>query len=616
MSGDTATPEGRSPITTRYAEASRLGESDQGAELRLFGALDRDPVSAAGVFRDPVTTREALSVLHAVVASDLRYTPKDRTAYLAWKRLQQQTASQAQWQAQRAYFEWLAQNDPLAWFVLDPVVTVHPDALLWEVFSKDEGTYAQLSIGWDAVAQPPKAKPVFGTTHIDFSDALFDGVQRMRSYRETRLRVGPAAVEVDTDGAPPVIEKTIQVPDSWVRGFLQVQSAATLVRTRCALAPIDLYNALRHLRLNKDTKGKGRAIRIEMVPGEPVRLVLEPWELVIAGQGEPYTGRKAEVIRIWGRRRLMLLQRFLPFTDSVEIHLVGSGLPSFWVLRGGPFSLTLGLTGFTASNWSQALLFDILLPRPDGESDPAVGKVLTHLGKRWHDSLAGIAKSTKLKPDVARRAVQAACQRGQVMYDLAADRFRLRPLLGEPLPEDRLRYRNANERAAHDLRAAGAVKITKVNPIPTVGLELTGSVTLAAEQRAFRPTMLIDDEGRVRKADCTCAAIRKNGLRQGPCAHLIALRLAYADERRKNQGKGRLAVTVETRTFARRRADEETVYQLSLDHQRLRVRWGARGADAMRVQNLVFDSLDEARAAYFQRIDGLAAKGFLDATAE
>src|SRR5262249_56295162 len=74
-------------------------------------------------------------------------------------------------------------------------------------------------------------------------------------------------------------------------------------------------------------------------------------------------GRASRVVRVWGRRRLLLLKRLLPFVEQVEVHLLGSGLPSFWVLRAGPVTLTLGLTGFTAANWSQAASFALLLPR-------------------------------------------------------------------------------------------------------------------------------------------------------------------------------------------------------------------------------------------------------------
>lgn len=622
MSDEQQPPEGteateaRSGFAFRYGDTSRVADEGSQARLALFADLRRDPVRAEGTLRDPIAAREALSALRAVVESDLRYTPKDRTRYLAWKRLQQQSSGLAAWQAQQAYFEWLSRNDPLAWFVLDPVVTVHPDAILFEVFSKDEGAYAALSMSLDALDAAPGVPMAYGTTHIDFSDALFDGIQRMRSYRATTLSIGHEAVSVATEGGHPVIEKQIQVPDTWLRGFLQVQSASTLTRATARIAPIDLYNALRHLRLNADQKKKGRALRLELVPGEAPRLVLEPWETVIEATAGAYAGRKAEVIRVWGRRRLMLLRRFLPFAESVEIHAVGTGLPSFWVLRGGAFTLTLGLTGFTAANWSQALLFDILLPRPGGGADGIVKASLDHLKTHWHDTAQGIADAIRQPVAETRRALQAACQQGLAMYDLAAGRFRLRPLVADPPDPERLAYRNAAERQAHDLvETPGAVRIESRNVIPTVGTELVGQVNLAAEKREFRPTMLIDDEGRVVKADCTCAPIRKHGLRRGPCAHLVALRLALAAEKRAQAEKGRAAIEVETRTYARRRGGREAVFQVSLDRRELRVRWGERDG-RLRVQTLVFDTPGDARAAYFERIDGLEARGYLDATAE
>src|SRR5204862_3222525 len=120
-----------------------------------------------------------------------------------------------------------------------------------------------------------------GTTNIDFSPTLYAGLQQMRSDRQTRLSIGREGVKVATAAAGEVLEKQIRVPDTWLRGFLQVQSAAALPRDRFDLAPIDLYNALRHLRLHADRKGQRRGLRIELVPGEPPRLVLEPWNVVI-----------------------------------------------------------------------------------------------------------------------------------------------------------------------------------------------------------------------------------------------------------------------------------------------------------------------------------------------
>jgi len=54
--------------------------------------------------------------------------------------------------------------------------------------------------------------------------------------------------------------------------------------------------------------------------------------------------------------------------------------------------------------------------------------------------------------------------------------------------------------------------------------------------------------------------------------------------------------------------------QLSLDRQRIKLRWGPRD-QSLRVQSLVFNSVHEARAAYFERVDQLEARGYLDGTA-
>ena len=55
--------------------------------------------------------------------------------------------------------------------------------------------------------------------------------------------------------------------------------------------------------------------------------------------------------------------------------------------------------------------------------------------------------------------------------------------------------------------------------------------------------------------------------------------------------------------------------QVTLDRNRLKLRWGRAGA-AMRLQVLRFNTPDDARAAYFARIGELDTRGYLDATAE
>src|SRR5262249_49680252 len=194
----------------------------------LFTETHRPPVRLDGTVKEPLRLRESLAALYAVVASDFRYVPKNRTAYLAYLRLRRETAGLRARQAQQTFFVWVLRHDPLAFILLDPLITVHPDRVLFEVFSKDEGSYAQLAV--EHTAFDLDGPLVCGTTNVDFSQALFAGVEQMRSYRTTRLTVGREEIKLATAAAGEVLEKRVRVPDSWLRGFLPGQSAATVRR--------------------------------------------------------------------------------------------------------------------------------------------------------------------------------------------------------------------------------------------------------------------------------------------------------------------------------------------------------------------------------------------------
>jgi hypothetical protein len=279
-------------------------------------------------------------------------------------------------------------------------------------------------------------------------------------------------------------------------------------------------------------------------------------------------------------------------------------------------TLSLGLTGFTAANWSQAVSFDLLLPRKTQPGE-ALERILNHLGKIWVADTKQLSSAVGLKGEALTEALQVGCQQGKLMYDIAGDVYRLRALTEASLDLGRLEYRNQRERTAHDLLARrNAVQIVSENRIAGTGLELTGKVTVTEDRREYRPQMLLNDEGQISKAECTCTFFRKQGLKAGPCPHLVALRLAYARQevqRAKEAGPSK-AVTVETRTYSRRDDTGEDVVQVTLDRTRLKVRWGRAGQD-MRLQVLRFNTAEEARAAYFARVGGLDAGGYIDATA-
>ena len=79
------------------AYRGRSGVSGAGDRLGLSFApnLRRDRVSFVGDLRDPLRFREAVSALHAVVVSDLKFRPKDKSAYQAYLKRVQRAREQA-----------------------------------------------------------------------------------------------------------------------------------------------------------------------------------------------------------------------------------------------------------------------------------------------------------------------------------------------------------------------------------------------------------------------------------------------------------------------------------------------------------------------------------------
>src|SRR3954447_21655081 len=77
-------------FTVAYKGRSGVSRTAGGIGLSFAPNLRRDRVSFVGELRDPLSFREAVSALHAVVVSDLKFRPKDNSAYQACiKRVQE-----------------------------------------------------------------------------------------------------------------------------------------------------------------------------------------------------------------------------------------------------------------------------------------------------------------------------------------------------------------------------------------------------------------------------------------------------------------------------------------------------------------------------------------------
>jgi hypothetical protein len=530
-------------VTHRYAGQS----SAANGTLSFAPDLGRDPTYFVGTLGNTVAFREAISVLHNVVTHDLRPKPTNKESYFRWLegqraellaeaktqrerdtarltdlraelselRKQERQVLGTYRKAEQTYFDWLYKVDRAAWYVLDPVIAVHPDELSFECFSADESVYGRLGVDLEMFEDISEFQ--VGVTNIDYSQNLYDAFQQMRSHNTAELRVNPEGFTADIQAGQEIFEAKIDLPDSWMRGFLQVSAAMTLPMSKVRLHPMDMHNICARLRARKETHGP-RSLRFRLRPGAPVEVVFEPWNEVLTCPRSICHVEQEDEIRMWGRRRLRILERLVPVARHFDLYLFGSGMPSFVIADLGPMRFTLGLSGWTSNDWAQAGHFDLLAPRRRVPS--SLGRsILDHLRSSWIGTGDEIARAIGADVSDTASSLTALAQAGRVMFDLDKGFWRLRELTQEPLSISDLRYTDETERLADRLFAADLVELETLTPD-----RIAGRVT--EDGRQHEVSLTINADERITGGTCTCWHFRQNALRKGPCPHMIALRRA------------------------------------------------------------------------------------------
>ena len=534
----------------KYSSSSSIKSTAKQVGISFAPDTLRTPTFFVGQLNKHLPFREAISALHDIVISDLRHQPKDRSAYLTWAKEQEDIwiAEHAQkealvtarvdvlkkelgavhksrasimepfYKARQTYFEYIRKRDYDMWYVLDPVITVHPDEVFFECFSQDESSYGKLGCNYNVFKQISEYE--CGTTNIDYSNALYNEFQKIRDYKETEFKIDPSGFEVATEGEDTYKEVKIDLPESWVKGFLQVSSAMTLPSATFDLHPMDLYNFLFILKRYKAKIGP-RSIRFKLNPGKPIEVVFEPWNYVVKCPRSIYKSDIPREIRTWGRRRLLTLERLIPISKSIKVTLLGNGLPSFYVADLGDMNFTLGLSGWTANDWSNKSKFDLLQPSLKVD-DSTILTVWNALAKVWLATPAALIKTTNIKESIVLGALQILVQGGKVIYDLNSQVYRRRELHKEALDIRALRFKNEQEAIASDLLLANQVKVTPAMKAHH-GQLIMGKVL--TPHKTEEVTLHLDKNQKILTANCTCAFFKQHQLKT-PCEHILAVKVA------------------------------------------------------------------------------------------
>jgi len=362
-------------------------------------------------------------------------------------------------------------------------------------------------------------EPELGTTNIDFSAKLATEMERFRTYTDVTLSVNPGGFTVDTGLMPEYMEKKIDLPESWIKGFNQVSSAAGLSGLEIELTPVDMYDICSFLRRRKE-KSSPRYMKWVLEKNKPVRIIFEPFgtELVLKSV---YTGEKNREEKIWGRRRWLILERLIPLARAFKIRLLGFGMPQFITADLGDMYLTVGFTSWSANDWVKGTAFNIMSGFIGEGNYPDVYRLLKE--KR----AMTLAQISEAFPDLPRSktvsGVGELLKRGEGYFDPESGQIRFRQLCNVPIPRE--------------LYETTPLEI-QVKELLDCGMEHFKVQYTAANEYHFtnqypgtddETSLVIDQDGQLGKLGCGCKEFRRGPRNiSAPCAHILALYIVSA----------------------------------------------------------------------------------------
>jgi len=534
---------------------STASQASGNSSLSVGTDLNRDPVYLSGRVVPSMAFAEAMLTLGKVVKIQ-KPAPKDHSAYQEWvageyqRILERQQPTRAKklltlnkrkstlsaqkqtlverlkafedlvFANQSKYFDWLYEHDRSAWMILDPIVSVQKDGTFFEAFSGDESIYARVFLPHSAL--DGSVTPSLGTTNIDFSLLLERELARVRSYRPLSLEVGLNAVDFQTEAAV-VEEEKIPLPETWVRGLVEVQSVLALAPTMFEISSDALAEVISRLLSEKEKHGP-RSLVFRLTPDSPIKVEIEPWGEVFTDDWCKYSGDTSVEIRVWGRRRLAVLRDILVQADRVKVHLLGSGMPSFWTVIKDGIELTIGLSGWTSNDWASKAKFSSFIPTENINQDQ-ISLALEQLVKNGQLSTADLGVAMNVSAQEASMLLQKLCLQGKAMFDPGRNVYRWRDLFPT--------FDSYEDDQGASLEVRKGLELFRGKKTEVVGDEIQAGIRylageISSKGKVLRPLLELDEDNRPKYAQCSCSHYNYHKLRQGPCRHMVALSLAGA----------------------------------------------------------------------------------------
>lgn len=409
---------------------------------------------------------------------------------------------------------------------MDPIVTVHPDAVLIEAAPPDCDAYAAIWLSMDELR--PEGDVQYGTTTVDFAPWLRGALGELGSGRSTRVTIGVSgACRIPSTRC----ERRIDHADAWASKVNRMQAQSAEPGVVIDVRPVDLLRLLQEL--TKARPRKRALLRLSIDEARRVSVTVEPWNRTF------HLGL-ARSEGVWGPhpiragRFLEVLDHVLPHATSTQLIVKEGRRPAAFVVEMPGVRFLLDVP-FSHDPWS---IETAPVDRAMVESPPElVAPVLTALAARRAATVHEVAVDTSMDPVRVDRALRRLCHGGRAAFDVFTRTYRHRELFELPMDPESLEDVSAIL-SARALMADVALKLRSFTrrvrgqfPLPD-GLDecawndemIEGRGSVGAETLR----VLVHD-GNIVEGSCSCGVRARNGAR--PCLHILAAALFVSDAR-------------------------------------------------------------------------------------
>lgn len=369
--------------------------------------------------------------------------------------------------------------------LLDPVVTSSEDMLRFEGFSGCCGVYARADLPERSFEGDMMGR---GTTNVDFNNPMRAALMRLRDQDDARLSVGAEKVEL-TRNESSVVEKKVQLPIRWIKGFSEVQAYQPFLELK---VEVDGTRARQFFRtLSRASTAK----RPSFITQFGKTLKISPRET-------------SGAVRVLGINRLMLIEPLLSTAGKLRIWFDENSGTSGWEIHSeaGRFFLMISPEVYRGFSGEGQLLKDLAI----GNWEKALPYAEAGLSWQSKININDLAKKSCQDEESLKAALAVLGSRGLAGYDVSTGEYfhRVLPFDLEKVEELQPRLKGANK-----LLESGKVKITEKIGDDDYDLAVEGTKV----QQLVR--LRLDQD------KCTCPWFSRYQGKRGPCKHILAARM-------------------------------------------------------------------------------------------